>query len=193
MMHRVCYLFMITLAGVNSYTFPPLCDSHCFSWFVLSAVRLGQSGMPKSVCSETLAAWWGPWTRRWACRSGAKGPTLPSQLCGSTPPTSLRRPTTSWSTPALSSPTIIRRSTSRSAPECGVSASCTTGVPWLRCTSSLHRWPSTNTSQYDKVRKPLHGSWSTFQLFERCTTQKWPLVEVFVQMVGPALHNSTSA
>lgn len=34
-----------------------------------------------------------------------------------------------------------------------MSASCTTGAPWLRCASSLPRWRTINTSPYDKVSK----------------------------------------
>lgn len=127
------------------------------SQFLLSTVRSAQSGMPKNVCSETLAAWWDPWTRQWVCRSGAKGLTLPSQSCGLTPPTSSQRPTTFWSTPAPSSRTITRHSTSLCGLECGASASCTTGVLWLRCASLLPHWPIISTSPYDKVRKIFRG------------------------------------
>lgn len=115
--------------------------------------RSAQSGMPKNVCSETSVAWWAPWERRSACRSGIRVPTSPSQLCGLTPPTSSPPPMTFWLTPTQSSPTTGHHSTNLCALVFGASASCTTGAPWPRCASSLSLWPTISTSQYDKVRE----------------------------------------
>lgn len=148
-------------------------------------VRLALSGTPRNACSETSAAWWAPWTRRWACRGGARAPTSPLRSCGSTPPTSSRPPMTFWSTPAPSSPTTARRSTSPCGPVCGASASCTTGAPWLRCASLSPRWPTTSTSPYDKVRESFLCDVSTCNSYT--ITQKWILI-----ICSPTTDNHSS-
>lgn len=176
-------LYMLLLLSVLT----PFCHSLPSSLFFLCTVRSAQSGMPKNVCSETLVAWWAPWKRRWACRSGARAPTSPSRWCGSTPPTSSRPPTTFWSMPARSSPITAHRWTSLCDLGCGASASCTTGAPWLRWSSSSPRCPTTNTSLYDKVRQSVTRVTTTCHLCYLYHNTKWLSIAFLVQIALPDL------
>ncbi len=112
--------------------------------------------MQRKGYSGTMGIWWDPWTSLWECRNGGKVQMWPWLWCGLTPPMSSLPPTTSWSTPVLSSLTTGLRWTCPCGPACGPYGCCTTGALWQRHAFSSLLWPTTNTCLYAKVRVTLH-------------------------------------